>query len=131
MKRGRKKLVALAYDFPGSDGEHSEELFLYHNLKRTGDLDMFHHNDPEWMMAKAEKNADAEEIRDQERQAAYGLANDIATRLTRRQQQIWRLHAEGRTFDEIASEMTCSIRTVYNDWKTVRQIAWECCEPKQ
>ncbi|MCU0495981.1 MAG: helix-turn-helix transcriptional regulator [Anaerolineae bacterium] len=122
LKSGRKKHQRLYNDF--GDDEYS----AWQAGVRRGDVEIFYRDDPETVLLEREIEEETMAQRQQEIAAAEQLVESICSKLSLRQQKVCRLKAEHYTFDEIADALKCSRRTVLNDWKFIRQVAYSIIE---
>lgn len=118
--RVRRKAVSLSY---GENGEVSEETVVWDSYSRTGDVEIFYQYDPAWIISK-------EEARQEEQQAAVEICDLIVSKLTRNQQTVFLLRLEGKTFQEIVDFTGRCLRSVYYDWKKIREISHSCIQHK-
>jgi DNA-binding CsgD family transcriptional regulator len=126
MKPGRKKHVPLA--FPSSEEDTSDESLTFIALQRSNSTSIFYKNDPLTLLLDQEEQELEQEMRDQEIKQAQHLVDQIRVHLSERQLIIWQLRSEQMAFNEIAIALNCSERTVFNEWKAIRQAAWGIIE---
>lgn len=67
--------------------------------------------------------------RQQQKQKAAQICKRICGDLTPRQNRIFQLRLDGKTFKEIAFALDCSTGRIYTEWKTIRAIAWRYYQP--
>ena len=116
---------SLAIESPGNEDSYTEESAVWAHHRRGGDVEPFFRHNPETILIGLEDEEINDEIRQEEIRYAEELVAKIWSRLTERQQIVWKLRAEGKTFKDIAQAINCSERCAYYDWKTIRKVVWQ------
>ncbi len=128
MKPGPKERLSLAYS-THSD-EIGEESRVIYELQRGGHMDLFNQDNPERLRIEAEERPEQEASAARKAAELSEFILQIKSQLTPRQQAIWQCRADGFSFEEIASILDCSERTIYGDWHKIREIVWSLRRPE-
>jgi len=107
----RRQYVSLGF---GSDDGDSEEVKVYMHGVRGGDVEPFYRYNPEFLLLLQEEQTVSK---------AHELYQRITDRLSERQRDIWRLRADGISFSEIAATIDLCERSVFYEWRQIREIA--------